>query len=506
MAELTRSQVLAFKKETTEGTLEALTAGTEFVPSREGTSITNALDSVDTDELVAGDIGASAPVVVGSTPSLSWPFYVRHSGVEGQAPNWGVTIESSLGDVDTNGTEHDTIAASTTSVIKLDVGEGASHPVGSALLIKDGTNGYEIRNVDSVSTDDLTMNFNIANAPASGVNTGKHVLYRPVGTGHPTYSAYRYQAASSSAFKEAVSGVRTTSLGMEFPAKDLITGTVEGEGLKYYWNQVVIDATNNKIDITDDGGVIAVTLESKVYATQLEFAAEVATKCTAASVGSGDDVISCVYDSSTGRYTLSSSGSTFELLWLSGANNATGAYAELGFDKVDETGATTYTSDSAATYDPDFTPDFDDADVIVARNAELLLGDNDEITCRKASNISLTIDTPKTDVNSICAVTGRAATLTLERTVTLSATLILEEHEAEIFDRAINNTTTKFMFNFGEKDSSGNWEAGKCINVYMQSAKINATPVQDQDGYAIIALEATGFVTSSTKDVYINFI
>jgi len=109
-------------------------------------------------------------------------------------------------------------------------------------------------------------------------------------------------------------------------------------------------------------------------------------------------------------------------------------------------------------------------------------------------------------VDSLCAETGTAEKLILERSVTMSATLVLEKHEAELYDRLLNNTDTKIMANFGPKDGSGNWIPGKCVNIYLPSASIVGHVVADNAGYLVIELTANAFVTTARKDIYINFV
>ena len=145
---ITRSNVLAVKEETTAGTLITPSAG-NFIPMREGTSVSNELETVNSDQLQAGDIGASETIAVGENPTATIPGYLVHSGVEGTEPEYGVVIESCMGDKTVASTEYDTVASSTTTVVKVDSGEGANFEKGMGLLVKDGTNGYSIRNVKS---------------------------------------------------------------------------------------------------------------------------------------------------------------------------------------------------------------------------------------------------------------------------------------------------------------------------------------------------------------------
>jgi hypothetical protein len=512
MAELTKSNVMAFKEEVSEGTLIDIATGSEFVPLRDGFAFAGAVETIDSDELVAGDIGASKSFVTKEAPTGSYPKYLKHSGVEGQAPEYSILIKSAMGSQVDNATEYSTTAGSVagTDSIRASLemgGDEDNFAIGQGTLIKDGVNGYSIRNVQNVDSagDQLDLNYNLSAAPASGVGLGKAIAFKG-STTHPTFSAHHYQSAASSAYYQAMAGCRTSSMSFSFPALGFAEATFEFGGIEFFLNPIRITAaTNDNIDFTDDVGTVAATLSPKVYKTPIELADEVAAKMTAASVGSGNDTITCTYSSTTGKFTIATDGATLSLLWLSGTNTATSAKTALGFDNVDETGALTYDSDSAQTYNPSVTPAYDSSDNLVIKGNELMIGSFEKNICVKATEANFTIDTPKTDVPSLCAASGTDSSIILERTATFTANLILQEHEVQYFNDMINNVTTQLMFNLGPK-SAGNWVAGKCMNIWYANASITATPIQDQDGYQIVALEASGFVSGSHSDVYVNFL
>jgi hypothetical protein len=505
MAEVFRSSVFAVKEETTEGTLITPVAG-DFIAVREGSALSAALETLDSDEL-QNSIAAAKSFTGKESPSGTIIRYMKHSGSEGTAPEDKILYESCLG-TETISTERDTVAGSTAgtataaAVLNVDTGEGAEFAEGRAVLIKDGTNGYTIRNVKSVSTDALTLNFNLPGAPASGVNLGQSIHYRPASTDHPSFSAYHYQAGSSAAFYQAVAGCKTTSISMDLSANSLASVEFSVEGTQFFYNPITITSgSNDDIDFTDDAGTVQATLTAKTYNNPHDLAREVSNKMNAVA----SDTITVSYSDSAGTYTIASNGSTtFSLLWNSGAGNTAGA--ALGFSvAADDTGAFTYTSDSAISFDPPATPSYDDSDPIVVKNAQFLLGDFDDTTCRVASNVSFSISTPKTDVNSVCAESGIDSSIINSREATISATIAVAQYESTLFDKFINNNEVAVMFNAGTK-TAGNWDAGKCINIYMPNASINALPVANQDGYVVYNLEAKAFVDSTNKDVHINFL
>lgn len=524
---ITRTSVMGFIEETSEGELKDLSSGNQFVPLREGFSFDGAVETLDSDELVAGDIGMTKSFVSKEAPTASFPKYYKHSGVEGQAPEHSVLIKSAMGSQVVAGAEYSAAAGSVAgdSSVRASISMGSDQEdnfaIGQALLIKDGTNGYSIRNVHKVDSagNKLDLNFNLANAPAVGVALGKSISFKG-STTHPTFSAHRFQATGSdSAFKNAMAGCRTTSMGFEFPAIGFAECAFEFAGIKFFYNQVRVSAGNKFIDFTDDVGDRLATLSEGVYRTPHDLAKEVASKMTAASVGSGNDTYTCVYDDITGKFSLKSDGTTFSLKWKTGTKGAdntnTHAGDILGYaDTADDTGATLYVSDNKQSYGPGhngadvsapIVPSYDSSDNLVLKGAQLLIGDKHEISCRKATSASFSISTPKTDVPSLCAENGIDSSAILSREATFSATLLLQPEEVGLFDKFVNNTTTQLMFNAGVK-SAGNWAAGKCINLWMANASITAYPIADSDGYQVVNIEAKAFVSGDRSDVYINFI
>lgn len=504
---ITRTNVIAIKEETTEGTLIDPAGASEFIAINEGSNIESVTETLDSVELNA-DIGASKSFVSKESPVGTIEKYIKHSGTEGTAPEWGPLIKASLG-TETIGTERDTVAGSTAgtsaarATLVVDTGEGSEFETGRAVLIKDSTNNYSIRNVRSVSTDTLTLNYNLSAAPASGVNLGQSVHYSPAVTGIPTLSVHHYQNTTGSFFYQAMAGARTTTLDMAFPAADFATVTATLGGIAFYWLPIrITSGSNDALDFNDGGGEENATITAKVYNNPHELAREIQTKMDALT----GDTITVTYSNTDGKFTIATSGGTLSLLWNTGTNTATTIGAAIGFaTAADDTGATTYTSDNAQSFNPGFTPTFDGTDNLVMKNQELLLGSFDRITCIKTNTVSFTIDTPKTDVNDLCAATGVDSSAILSREVTFAATIILQQYEAEWFDKFINNTTTEMMLNIGTK-TAGNWDAGKAVNFYSPQMSFTGHVVSETDGYHTIDLEGRAFVSSSQKDFHINFL
>lgn len=505
-----RTQQIAIKEETTENTYTPDSAGGDFIKAREGTSITPSKDSVQSDEFTGG-IAASAPFSTKETPTATLPKYVKHSGTEGQAPDYGLLVESLLGTENVIATEHTTDGgssagtASARGVVSLGSG-GSSHAVGECILVKDITNGYTIVPIHSISSNDLTLGFNLSAAPGSGVGIGKAVHYAPANTGQATFTLHRYQASTSSGMHEAVTGCRTVGANYSFTANELASVEFSVAGLSYYLNPITITAgSNDDIDFTDDAGTVQATLTAKTYKTPHDLADEVASKMTAASVGSGNDTITCTYDDTTGKFTITSNGSTFSLLWNTGAGDT--AAAALGFSAAgNDTGATTYTSDNAQTYEPNATPAPDDQDALVVKNAQVQIGQFDRIDCREAREVTVSIQNTKSDIDDICAETGASGSLLTQRQTTISATLIYEKYETKDTDRLLNNEDTQFLIAVGEKDSAGNWIPGTCMAIWCPQAKVTVSTIAETDSYMVLQVEATAYATSTQDDVHITYL
>lgn len=106
----------------------------------------------------------------------------------------------------------------------------------------------------------------------------------------------------------------------------------------------VIDATNNKIDFDEGGGPLVATITVGSY-TVSGLQTEIKTQLENA----GAETYTVSKSTPTGTWTLASAGSTFDLLWNTGANTANSIGSTIGFDTAnDDTGSLSYTSDNSA--------------------------------------------------------------------------------------------------------------------------------------------------------------
>jgi len=496
----TRSSVLAVVVEDTEGVLKEPTASSEYLAIQDDLAMEGAFDDLENAEL-KNSLGKAKSIRGLENPTSSFSHYLRHSGVEGQAPAYGEILKAAFGNEVIKSPERDTVAASSTSVIKVDAGEGAEFERGMSLLIKDSVNGYSIRPVDSVSTDDLNIGFNVGTAPGTGVNLGQNVTYTPADKDHQSLSVHHF--IGNGGARQSMAGARVTALTASFAAGELINSNYSMEGIQYFFNPITVKATDVSIDWTDDQGTATATVEAKSYKDPHELAAALQT----AMNGATTETITVSYSDTTGQYTIAATGAVLSLLWNTGANTANTIGDILGFDVAsDDTGSLTYTGDSAVDFSSPQSPVFDDADPLAAKSNELLIGDAEDNVCIDASTVEFSMNTPKKDILSICAESGKSGSIINERTVEITVTALLEQYDADKFRRFRENTDTKFLYNFGTK-TGGNWNAGKCGSIYVPTATITAFNIEDDEGLASLTMTLSSFVNEAGDgEVYMSFV
>jgi hypothetical protein len=499
----TRSTVLSVMKESTEGTPVAPSGASSFIAAQPDLALAPATDVLSNDELKSS-IGAAKPILGAENPTASFSHYLRSSGVVAQEPNFGNLLEAALGAVSIASTEYDTVASSTTSVIKVDTGEGASFQRGEALLIKDGTNGYRIRCLDSISSDDLTIGFQVPSAPASGVNLGKSVLYYPANSGHPTLSVWQYYG--NGGLTQMVSGCRVTSVQFTASAGQLLNGSYSLEGLGFYFNPIILGATDTKLDFVDDDGTWAATIAAGAYKDPHKLAEAIQNAMNDAST----QTYTVTYNNSTGKFKIVGTGTLLTLKWNTGANAANTIGDKIGYSTAADdsgTGATTgYSSDTAVSFAAPYTPSYDAEDPYAAKDNEVMVGDTSDYLCFKASEASVSINTPKTDILSLCAESGKSGSIIQSREVTVTVSALIEQYDAAKWKAYRAGDNVKFQYSFGKK-SGGNWSAGHCGAIYMPTMTVSEFSIVDNNGLANLNMTLTGYVNSSGEgEVFVNFL
>jgi len=492
---LQRATIFAIKKETTAGDYLPPVASAEFVPLRPGNTLNFEPEQLESDELL-NDIGASKSFVGKESVSGSHSAYLKHSGVEGQEPELGVLYESVFGAKTVNSTEYVTGAGSTVSQIA--VADAANFEIGQALLVKDAAYGYSIRNISSKLGNNLVLNFHMANATGSGKSLGKAITYKPVAQGHPTFSTTKFLGNGHAI--EASAGNTVTEVSLTADANGFGEVEFSYEGTKYFFNPITIDGTNKFIDFVDDGGTKSASIAEGVYKTPIELADALQTALDNAST----ETMSVVYSNVDGKFTISSGSTVFELLFSTGTNAANTIAPMIGFPTDDQTGAQSYPSSFAQQYNSLITPSYDAADAIIIKGAELYIGTASDNLCVCAQSVSITLSKTVEDVDCICEETGVSEKIPTARSVEMSVTAVLNKYDANLLDALLKNKGIQAMLNAGPK-TGGNWVPGKCFNAYLRNCTVSGYTTSG-DNFIQAEITLKGFVTSTSKDVYFNFI
>lgn len=108
--------------------------------------------------------------------------------------------------------------------------------------------------------------------------------------------------------------------------------------------------TNDKIDMTEDGGgAFAITLTPGTYkagATSADAGTLCALLKTLIEAGNGASTYTVTYSTTTKKFTLTKNSGVFVIKWATGTNTATSARSLLGFTNADTASAIAATSDS----------------------------------------------------------------------------------------------------------------------------------------------------------------
>jgi len=494
-----RSSAFAVVPEVSEGVPVVPTSAGQYLPIQDDIELVPEFEVLENAEL-KNSLGKAKSILGAESPTGSASLYLKHSGVEGTSPEAQELYQAIFGAESTVAVENLTTVASTVSA--LEMASVTDLERGSAVLVKHATLPHEIRPIESIASTTITPAFDMTNAAITGLGTGKAVLFKPANVGHQTVSLWHYVANGGAI--QMVSGARPTEMSVSFEAGQLINTNWSFEGLQYYFNPIEITSTDIYLDFTDDQGTVAAIITADMYKDPIELADAIATAMNALT----SETMTCVYSSDTGKYTIATTTSTlFSLLWNTGTNTANTVGDKLGFTVAsDDTGAITYTSDSAISFDSPQTPSFDDADPLAAKDNEVMIGSASDNVCFHASTVEFTLGVPKTDISDVCAVSGKSGSLPTERTVSITVSTLLEKFEADKFKRFRNNDETKFLYNFGTK-TAGNWNPGKCGSLYGANMTITSFSLTPADGLIQLDMELTSFVNSAGDgEVYLSFV
>lgn len=507
MAEVTRKSVMAVKKEVTVGTPIMPTAGADFVALQDDVSMKPSFDKIDNKEL-ASSVGLKPQILGIENPEFSFGHYIRHSGVEATDPSFMEFMESGFGLKVAAPTERTLTSGSTAgtsslaAVLALGSGFGADYEKGKAVLIKDGVNGYSIRNGQSVSGDNLTLGFNLAAAPASGVALGRPILLKPDDV-PPSLTVALYTGNAGAL--QVMAGGRVSQLEIKAEAGQPLTGSFTVQGTSYYFDPIEITATDTKLDFLDNATTRVATIAAKLYKDPYDLADAIQTSMN--SLGSSN-TFTCSYSKSTGKFTITSNGSTLTLKWNTGANTANTVGDKIGFNTAsDSSAALTYTSANAQSWAAPYTPVADsNIDPVIVKAHEVMIGDFSDYGCAGVQSFTATLSNDLTSVKDVCEDSGIKEKILSKRTVDVKVVLNLVKHDADKFHRFHQGSDVRFAYNGGVK-SGGNWVPGRCFNMYLPEAKISEYEVTNTDGIVTIEMTIQAYVkTDGQGEAFFNFL
>lgn len=506
----TRKSVQAIVEETTAGTPLDPSAGTQILPLQEGFEMTPATENIDNVEL-SSSVDSKAPIIGLETPTSTIGHYFRHSGVEATAPSYDLLIKAALGDKVAAPTEKVTTTGSTSGdlnargIIKLASG-GSDYERGDAILLKDSSNGYSIRNVYSVSGNDLTLLFNLGNAaPGSGIGCGRNILYKTADT-LPSITHWIYRGNGGA--KEAMAGSRVASMAIEASVGEALNMQFELAGTGHYFDGIRVDSDDRYLDFNLGAAEISASVNAKLYQSPHELADALELALTNTGATGTFTVDYKDYGNASGKYFISHSTGVFNLLWNTGTNTANTIGDVLGFSTAaDDTGATGYFSDNAQDWAAAFSSTADsNVNPLIVKNNEVLLGTFERTVCTEAQEMTITVENTLQDVRDICSESGVGEKLLAGRVSTVEILMTLKKHDAKYYEQFRLGDTVQFAYNGGVK-VGGNWVAGRCVNVALFEAKISEWAVTDTDDVVTISMTLTGTANSSGLGiVYVNLL
>ncbi len=498
----TKNTVLGVVVEVTEGTPVAPTSASMYCTVQEDLSFKPDFNVLKNNEVVAS-IGQRQSILGSEKPTVSFSHYLKHSGVEGQAPEWSNILKAAFGTKTTIASQEVTSGSSAVGTLNITAGHGVNVSRGQGVLIKDATNGYRIRVVDSISTDALALGFNVPVAPATATGLGKPVFFSPAQSGHISLSLWRFLGGQA---VEMVAGARPTSISIKASAGDLVNCSLQFSGIGYYMNPVEITSSTRYIDWTDDGGTFAAAVATGFYKNPVALAAALQTAMNATATSAAPTV---TYSSTTGMFTFKATGTLLTIKWNTGANTANSVATKVGFltsgDSSGTGAATGYTGTASNLASP-YTATLDSSQPIAAKNQEVMIGDATDYTCFDASDVSYDIGLTRTETKSVCAATGVSGSTYTGRTAKVMVKALLQQYDVAKFDRFINNTLTKFQWSFGNK-VAGNWTPGQCGYAYVPAFSITKFQITAANNLAVLEMEGEAAVDSSGNgEAYLGFL
>jgi hypothetical protein len=484
----------ALVTEVTEGTPVSPSAVGDYLALQDGFSLAPEFELLENSE-IRSTIAQAAPQLGLENPSMSLSHYVKHSGTVATAPEDDLLLKNAFGAQAIRATERDVVSA-TVSAITVDAGEGVEFAKGDILLVKHASFAWELGMVDSVAGDVLTLAFDLANAPVATTALGRNIKYSGTNS-RGSLSGWVYDANGASI--QLVAGMKVNEFTMNVESGQLINADYGLNGLEYFWNPLEITATSNDLDFTDDGGAKSITLTTGFFKDPHDAAAALQTALDASS----SQNVTVAYSNTTGLFSWTADGTTFDIDWLSTTDTLGAVF---GFT-ADDSGALLGSSDVAYVLTSPQSPSLDSSSPLAAKANVFQLGDQTaENDCISTASMTLSVGNELAGVLDVCSASGRSGQISTSRSVSADIVVELKQFEAEHFKDFRQNNTVKLFYGFGSK-SGGNFQEGLSGGLYMSAAKISSFERTVTNDVLTISMTVTGFAEAGGEsEVYLNFI
>lgn len=506
-----------------EGELKKPTNGTQFLAIQPDFSLTPNFSTTENVEL-KDDIMSGKTIVTGEAPTGTISHYVAGSGTAGTPPEYSSILQATFGGFRSLTSEQTLAAGSTTSVLKFaSAAAASSFKKGDAAFIKDTANGWAVRPVESVSGTDVTLGFNLEKAPATAVKVGAFATYFPLSDNIPVFDMWHYIGAGESGV-ENIANCRVTSMSVTANAKDLINATYSFEGTQYRFNQDFTEefrlfSYNNKLTVVNtQGGTrteTEVVLTAQSYATGAALATEIQSKVSAIT---GLNSFRATFASNRFSFT---STAAYLFDFSKGGETPEGAATladVLGFESADVSSTAPSTGTKASTkdarlyrdYSSKLTEVYDETDPVIARGQQIFIGDAADNICIDSSSVSISINTPKQLITSICRESGNYRSLISARSASVTVSAHLQDDDRRFFEKFQDSDTTQFALIAGKKNTvSGKpqWKAGETFVFYGSPASITSWSVTGSNDVYMLDLELTCFSPGDgTGSIFLSYV
>lgn len=226
--------VIGIQEEATEGTYDPPASATDYIqPLEDGFDLQPAKELLERNVL-SPNISQPTPLTGIKSVTATLPVEMRASGTEGGEPDFGLLLESALGNKRQITSRVTSSTGHTASVISIDAADIGDFSVGDIIVVLE-SGDHTVHTITNVNTtggsEAITILPARGSAPSDNVEISTSTTYYPANTGHKPLSLSYYWANE---IRQAAIGCKVTSLGVEnFTTGQLAQFTFGFEGLSF---------------------------------------------------------------------------------------------------------------------------------------------------------------------------------------------------------------------------------------------------------------------------------